>query len=228
MHAASKAPPVILLLLWGITSLSAVQRPAAERVPALHFTGKGTTVQAGDRLEVRWGDAVRPLRLAGIRCPPPGQPQGHTARFFTSELTLGKEVRVIVTSRESGRLLTWVILPDGRLLNAELLRAGLAWREPSTGDHPELARAEAEARAAGDGLWGEPGFKPPASPSPEPPPPPSPRRSAAPRQTEGCIPRTQCCRVCSKGKACGNSCISRSFTCHKGHGCACDSWEICR
>lgn len=30
-----------------------------------------------------------------------------------------------------------------------------------------------------------------------------------------------CCRVCSAGKPCGNSCISRTFTCHQGAGCAC-------
>ncbi len=32
-----------------------------------------------------------------------------------------------------------------------------------------------------------------------------------------------CCKICSKGKACGNSCISRSYTCHKPPGCACDA-----
>ncbi|ALM54249.1 hypothetical protein [Halomonas huangheensis] len=31
-----------------------------------------------------------------------------------------------------------------------------------------------------------------------------------------------CCRVCRTGKACGNSCINRSYTCHKGPGCACN------
>lgn len=31
-----------------------------------------------------------------------------------------------------------------------------------------------------------------------------------------------CCKYCSKGKACGNTCISRSFTCHVGVGCACN------
>lgn len=31
-----------------------------------------------------------------------------------------------------------------------------------------------------------------------------------------------CCKVCSKGKACGDSCISRSYTCHRAPGCACD------
>lgn len=41
----------------------------------------------------------------------------------------------------------------------------------------------------------------------------------------GCVPTAQgggCCRVCTTGKACGDSCISRSDTCHKGAGCACN------
>ncbi len=33
-----------------------------------------------------------------------------------------------------------------------------------------------------------------------------------------------CCKVCSTGKACGDSCISRSKQCHKGQGCACDGY----
>lgn len=31
-----------------------------------------------------------------------------------------------------------------------------------------------------------------------------------------------CCKVCRKGKACGNSCIARWKQCHKGKGCACN------
>ncbi len=31
------------------------------------------------------------------------------------------------------------------------------------------------------------------------------------------------CKTCRKGKACGNSCISRTKTCHKPPGCACDA-----
>jgi hypothetical protein len=44
---------------------------------------------------------------------------------------------------------------------------------------------------------------------------------------QSCIPRSQCCKVCSAGKTCGNSCISRSYNCHKRRGCACDAAEIC-
>lgn len=32
-----------------------------------------------------------------------------------------------------------------------------------------------------------------------------------------------CCKRCSAGKACGDSCISRDKVCHKGKGCACDA-----
>ena len=33
----------------------------------------------------------------------------------------------------------------------------------------------------------------------------------------------KCCKYCRKGKACGDSCISRKKTCRKGKGCACDA-----
>jgi hypothetical protein len=32
----------------------------------------------------------------------------------------------------------------------------------------------------------------------------------------------KCCKVCTKGKACGDSCIARDKVCHKGAGCACN------
>jgi hypothetical protein len=42
-----------------------------------------------------------------------------------------------------------------------------------------------------------------------------------------CVPRSECCKVCTTGQACGNTCISRSKNCHKGRGCACNADEIC-
>jgi hypothetical protein len=30
-----------------------------------------------------------------------------------------------------------------------------------------------------------------------------------------------CCKICRKGQACGNSCISWDKTCHRPPGCAC-------
>jgi len=31
-----------------------------------------------------------------------------------------------------------------------------------------------------------------------------------------------CCRVCTTGKACGDSCIAQNSTCNVGPGCACN------
>ncbi len=48
------------------------------------------------------------------------------------------------------------------------------------------------------------------------------RSPAAPSPTWPTSESQSCCKVCSTGKACGNTCISRSKTCHVGGGCACD------
>jgi hypothetical protein len=35
-------------------------------------------------------------------------------------------------------------------------------------------------------------------------------------------PAQACCKICRKGKACGDGCIARVKVCTKGPGCACD------
>jgi hypothetical protein len=40
---------------------------------------------------------------------------------------------------------------------------------------------------------------------------------------DGPIIEAACCKICKKGKACGDSCIAREKTCTKGPGCACDA-----
>jgi hypothetical protein len=54
----------------------------------------------------------------------------------------------------------------------------------------------------------------------------APVSSAATRAAD-CVPAAKCCKVCDKGQACGNSCISASKQCHKGRGCACNAGEVC-
>jgi len=52
----------------------------------------------------------------------------------------------------------------------------------------------------------------------EPIPAPTARRSDSSSQ-----PARTCCRVCTRGKACGNSCINRGYQCRQPPGCACDA-----
>lgn len=46
-------------------------------------------------------------------------------------------------------------------------------------------------------------------------------------RASSCIPRSQCCRVCGKSQACGDSCIGASLTCRKDPGCACAASQVC-
>jgi hypothetical protein len=51
--------------------------------------------------------------------------------------------------------------------------------------------------------------------------------TAAPASFNPCggaaFAQSGCCKRCSAGKACGDSCIARHLTCHKGKGCACNA-----
>ena len=49
------------------------------------------------------------------------------------------------------------------------------------------------------------------------------RPAPTPARVQEREPRQRaCCKICRRGKACGNSCISRSYTCRKPPGCACN------
>src|SRR5262245_57742529 len=92
-----------------------------------------------------------------------GQDFGTRARSFTAALCFGKAVTVRpITTDRYRRTVAAVVLPDGRLLNHEIVRAGYAWwyRSYAPGD-AVLDRLEREARAARLGLWSQPNPIPP-------------------------------------------------------------------
>src|SRR5262245_41248068 len=39
-------------------------------------------------------------------------------------------------------------------------------------------------------------------------------------------PPQGCCRMCTTGKACGDTCIAKSLTCRAGVGCACNAFLV--
>ena len=91
-------------------------------------------------------------------------------------------------------------------LNAKMVRTGwaLAYRKYSR----DYVDAEASAKKDGVGLWRGQFVAPWEW-----------RRGK--RQTSKV--QKSCCKICRKGKACGNSCIRRTYTCRKLQGCACDA-----
>src|SRR5712691_7992763 len=95
---------------------------------ATDFTGRVVGVADGDTIKVMHNGKAEKIRLHGIDCPEKAQPFGSKAKQFTSGMVFGKTVTVHVTDMDRyGRTVADVILPDGRVLNRELVAAGLAW-----------------------------------------------------------------------------------------------------
>jgi len=136
-------------------------------------TGVVAEVVDGDTLRVRTAgsaDAVA-VRLIGIDAPERSHPSlgkeflSDEAASHLSSLCRGKTVRMEKDSVETDkydRLLRYVFLPppDGRLLNEEMLRAGMArayTRFPFS-RKDAFAAAERKARRDGMGIWEDGGM----------------------------------------------------------------------
>ncbi len=136
-------------------------------------TGVVEEVVDGDTLRVRTAGSAEAVtvRLIGIDAPERSHPS-LGKEFFSDEaashlasLCRGKTVRMEKDAEETDkydRLLRYVFLPppDGRLLNEEMLRAGMArayTRFPFSRKDAFLA-AEGRARREGKGLWKDGGM----------------------------------------------------------------------
>jgi len=131
----------------------------------------------GDTLIVRKDDSSHPaassergvrLRLLGIDCPEsvkpnhPVEPWGSEATLFTKQLVSGKAIRLQFDRRRVdryNRYLAYVFVND-QMLNAELVRKGLARVSTFSGDSETMSRrlrdAEKEARLRSRGIWSGP------------------------------------------------------------------------
>jgi micrococcal nuclease len=124
---------------------------------AEQFTGKVVGISDGDTLSVlREGKAVK-VRLHGVDTPEKAQAFGTQARKLTGDLVFQQTVTIIIRDTDRyGRVVGEVLLPDGRSLNQELVKAGMAWWYRQYTPHDTtLAQLEAEARAAKRGLWAD-------------------------------------------------------------------------
>ena len=124
----------------------------------------------GDTLDVnvrddRAGRQTTRIRLWGVDTPETVKPDTPTQHFgpeasaCTKRLCSGRRVRLELvkgsTRGTHGRLLAYVILPDGRTLNAVLIAEGYGYADPRF-DHPrksEYRSLQRRARKGGLGLW---------------------------------------------------------------------------
>ena len=120
------------------------------------FIGAVVDVVDGDTLDVvRNGSRVR-IRLSGIDCPELKQSFGEEAKRFAADAVLTKQVIVKPHGKDKyGRTLGDVVFDDSRMLNRELLKAGLAWWYRKYSNDTDLAELEQQARSNRIGLWVE-------------------------------------------------------------------------
>ena len=124
----------------------------------------------GDTLDVDCPDGdydSTRIRLLGVDTPEtvkpdtPVQHYGPEATRYVRAAAMGKSVSLTLPPQRMrdvhGRLLAYVILPDGRNLNLDLVATGHGYADPRF-SHPmmrDFKRAQGEARKAERGLWAE-------------------------------------------------------------------------
>ncbi len=143
---------------------------AADSAPPSGGELLGTVVEVvdGDTVDVLVGTATERVRLIGVDTPETKHPDrpvecyGPEASAYTAGLLPpGTGVRLVmdVEARDAyGRLLAYVYLVDGRLVNGLLVQEGYARTlsiPPNTAHAVEFAALEVEAQEAGRGLWVE-------------------------------------------------------------------------
>ncbi len=125
-------------------------------------------VSDGDTLDVDIPDGSHPhtrIRLWGVDTPESVKPNtpvqhfGREASDFTKKTTMDQVVRVelnpVRTRDKYDRLLAYVYLPDGRMLNRVLVEEGYGYADPRF-DHKyksEFHRLQTQAKSARLGLW---------------------------------------------------------------------------
>jgi endonuclease YncB( thermonuclease family) len=148
-------------LLVRCAALVALTLAAPSFLPASEsFSARVVGVADGDTITVIRDDVpernpIR-IRLYGIDTPEKRQRYYAKAKQFTSDAVFGKTIIVEPRGKHFERIVADVVLPDGRLLNHEIVRAGLAWwfEKYALGDR-DLERLQAEARRARRGIWSE-------------------------------------------------------------------------
>jgi micrococcal nuclease len=139
---------------------------AQSRIPEHWTPARVQRVVDGDTIQVSVEGQYYTVRYIGIDSPETVRPD-HPVEWMGPEATAANEALVggkmvylekdVSETDRYGRLLRYVYLADGTMVNAELVRQGYAYSStypPDVKYQELLNRSEREAREAGRGLWG--------------------------------------------------------------------------
>lgn len=132
------------------------------------ISGRVVHVADGDTVTVLdAGKVQHKIRLAGIDAPEKSQAYGERSRESLAELVANRTVIVDTDKQDRYGRRVGKILLDGKDVNIEQIRRGLAWfyrhydRELSDADRQSYDREEVEAKDHRRGLWADPQPIPP-------------------------------------------------------------------
>jgi endonuclease YncB( thermonuclease family) len=118
------------------------------------FPAEVIGIKDGDTIVVLREKTEIDIRLNGVDSPEKGQAFGTKAKQWTAMAAFGQMVTVKETSLDKyGRTVADVLLPDGKSLNQEIVRAGFAWWFRRYSEDQVLKQLEQKAREIKCGLW---------------------------------------------------------------------------
>lgn len=146
---------IMFCLLWAVLFLLPAWPP-----PASAWEGVVVKVLDGDSMQIKRDGRIYEIRLYGIDAPEYRQPYSSKAKQFVKRLALRQPAAVEKMDVDRyGRIVALVFVQD-KLVNRELVRAGLAWQYPRYCRRQplcaELAALEKTARRQRRGLWRDP------------------------------------------------------------------------
>lgn len=114
-------------------------------------------IKDGDTIVILVDGKQLTVRLSDIDCPEKKQPFGSKAKKFVSDLCYGRYVSLNSDNKfdRNGRLIAEVVLENGKILNKELVKNGLAWHFKKYSKNEEYAELENQAKVNKIGLWSE-------------------------------------------------------------------------
>lgn len=148
--------PLVSALLWIAIWLPCSPLASPLRAAEVAWVADGDTIVLKDG---------RHIRYIGINAPEiphkdkAGEPFGEAAKQFNATLVLNKAVRLVLdreTFDRYGRVLAYVFLPDGELVNRTMLANGLAYclyRAPNIRYHRQFLSVQRTAMSEQTGIW---------------------------------------------------------------------------
>jgi len=110
------------------------------------ITGKVVRVADGDTFTLMTAENRQErIRLVDIDAPERGQDFSEKSRLYLSELLAGKTVRVEYKNRDMYGRILGVVYADGKNVNEEMVRQGLAW-EYRTNKNTRIKELQKEAQ----------------------------------------------------------------------------------